>query len=136
MPAGIYRSVSKETLPHSTSPHSFPFPAVPRKPLSVLSSPLPSQHSPWLLCHFHFLSFEIQNFSVPNPSPLLSIPIQRLTSNSSPGSLLSSWTEVVTATNMGERWGLYFPLQVIFSSFHIVYSLSESYFCSHSLQCS
>lgn len=53
-----------------------------------------------------------------------------LTNNSRSGSLLTFCKQVFTTKNMQVRWGFFSLLLFIFPSFGIVYSLSDSYFCS------
>lgn len=74
---GSIRKGPSHTVFHPDLSSSQLFPA---DPFSAPSS----QHCSWLLCHSYF--------SVPKPSPLLSIPMQSLTKNLSSGSLLTFWT--------------------------------------------
>ena len=127
-PKGV--SERDHCTPYSTP--IFPVPSYSQESPTLLSphpSPASTAHGSCVI--LTSLPLATENLSVPKPSPLLSIPMQSLTSNSSSVSLLTFWMQVFTATTMeGRRGGVAVPHQVVFSSFSIVYSLSHSYFCS------
>lgn len=91
-PKGSIRKGALHTVLHPDPSSSCLFPGNPSLP-----SPHPSPASITQGCRFTLTSLppETENYSIPKSSPLLSVPVQSLTKNSSFGSLLTSWMQML-----------------------------------------